>query len=704
MSISKSIPLKFDKNALLLFVCGASVLYWELLLIRWLSACIRIVAYYSNFVLIAAFFGLGAGALLTRFSFPLKRFIFPLVTLSVLTGIMLSGFAHVNPGSGAEDIWLGSANGISLSKEVEGRYMGLASAITLLSTVYVVTAIVFLVFGQWLGQLFKNHSPLWAYSVEVAGSICGIVLFALLSMMGANPLIWFIVGFILLFIICERNILQYVLGAACLLAVVILAWPTAINSVWTPYYRIQYEPLTQIQDKKTGKKQNFEKPFGYAFTVNNDYHQMLLNLGGEQPDLPFFRDWMNLYDFPYQDMNKVPEGPILIVGAGTGNDVSAALRNTRNRRIVACEIDPEIIRLGKQHHFEKPYENPRVHIEINDARTFFENTNEHFAMVVFGFLDSHTLLSSFSSIRLDNFVYTLNSLEKTKDLLVPGGKVYLTFASNSQWIHDRFVGMLNTVFGPPSAIFRDKEGYTNGFIYMNQKKESKKALTAKIKVRLPTDDWPFLYLEKSSIPPHYMGFIGIALLFGAGSLLLLPRTERKLRLPYFFLGAAFFLVETTNVVSLSLMYGSTWYVNITVFIGILTLVLLGNWTIHLWKPRLNLVMVCLTISIGVAYAVPTSSLLTIQSNALQAVCAVLVFLGPVYFASLIFATLIKNEKNLYQAYGSNILGAVVGGVCEYLSLVFGFKFLIGIALAFYLLAYLSIKLRSGSIHGLADGY
>jgi hypothetical protein len=86
-------------------------------------------------------------------------------------------------------------------------------------------------------------------------------------------------------------------------------------------------------------------------------------------------------------------------------------------------------------------------------------------------------------------------------------------------------------------------------------------------------------------------------------------------------------------------------------------------------------------------------LLGIQSPALRAFAAVFVFLGPVYFAACIFATLIKEEKNFYQAYGSNVLGAVVGGVCEYFSLLLGFKMLLIIVLAFYLAAYFFLKFK-----------
>jgi hypothetical protein len=188
------------------------------------------------------------------------------------------------------------------------------------------------------------------------------------------------------------------------------------------------------------------------------------------------------------------------------------------------------------------------------------------------------------------------------------------------------------------------------------------------------------------------------MIYGLASLLLLPKGQRRLRLPYFFLGAAFFLIETSNVISLSLLFGSTWYVNIVVFTGILTLVLMGNLTSYLiTKPRIKVYFCLLTVCILVAFAVPTYWLLAIDSSFLRGFTASAVFLGPVYFASLIFATLIKEEKNLFQAYGSNVLGAVVGGACEYLSLIFGFKFLAILTLVFYFAAYTMIR-KTDTVH------
>jgi hypothetical protein len=77
--------------------------------------------------------------------------------------------------------------------------------------------------------------------------------------------------------------------------------------------------------------------------------------------------------------------------------------------------------------------------------------------------------------------------------------------------------------------------------------------------------------------------------------------------------------------------------------------------------------------------------------------AVVVFLGPVFFGGLVFARLIERETRLYEAYGSNVLGAVLGGTAEYLSLVLGFRFLLALALAlvFYLAVFLLLRGRAG---------
>ena len=416
------------------------------------------------------------------------------------------------------------------------------------------------------------------------------------------------------------------------------------------------------------------------------------------------RSWRTTYDAPYRSQTGQPAGsadlPILIVGAGTGNDVSAALR-AGSRAIDAVEIDPTIVQLGRWAHPEQPYADPRVRVIVDDARSFFAKTPRRYGKAIFGFLDSHTLMSSFSSLRLDNFVYTRESMERVKALLVPGGMVAVTFAAHTTWLHERMIALLDSVFDAPTLVLSQTDGprYSNGIVYLNWKASQTgpagppQALRsgAQTSTLLPTDDWPFLYLQHRTVPVHYRVFMAMVMLMGLGGLWLLPSGERRVKAPYFLMGAAFFLIETSNVVALSLLYGSTWMVNTAVFAGILVLILLGNLTAMRRSGTSVLgLFILLWVGLGISYIVRPAMLLGIEPWWLKGVAAVVVFLGPVYLASVIFAQLIKRETHLAQAYGSNLLGAVMGGACEYLSMVMGLRWLLLLTSAFYVLAFVSL--------------
>ena len=59
-------------------------LFFELLMIRWISSEIRVFAYFKNFVLIACFLGFGLGCYMSRRRINLLTLVVPLLTL-VLT-------------------------------------------------------------------------------------------------------------------------------------------------------------------------------------------------------------------------------------------------------------------------------------------------------------------------------------------------------------------------------------------------------------------------------------------------------------------------------------------------------------------------------------------------------------------------------------------------------------------------------------------
>jgi len=96
------------------------------------------------------------------------------------------------------------------------------------------------------------------------------------------------------------------------------------------------------------------------------------------------------------------------VGSGMGNDVEAALR-AGARRVDAVDIDPLIVRLGRRLHPEKPYSDRGFMLHVEDARSFFHS---HKAKVRPGgvqFSRLAVVFSSHTSLRLDNYIYTLES-------------------------------------------------------------------------------------------------------------------------------------------------------------------------------------------------------------------------------------------------------------------------------------------------------
>src|SRR5205085_9790436 len=107
------------------------------------------------------------------------------------------------------------------------------------------------------------------------------------------------------------------------------------------------------------------------------------------------------YDLPFHI--PIQKRRALIVGAGTGNDVAAALRNGF-ADVVSVDIDPTIMNVGRALHPERPYSDPRTHPVVNDARAWFEqHRGETFDVIDFGLLDSHAMFSSMASLRLDNY-------------------------------------------------------------------------------------------------------------------------------------------------------------------------------------------------------------------------------------------------------------------------------------------------------------
>ena len=647
------------------------ILALELALIRWTSGQIRAFAYFNNLVLIAAFLGMGLGLALGRRYGGLVHWTLPAL-LFVSTALGLAeplGLIHLRFPDPAIHTW-----GTEQSEGILRSLRDVALFVTLIAAI----VLVFLLAGSAVGCLFPRLPALKAYRWDLAGSLLGVIAVTLVTATGAGPAFWLALG-VLPFAWLSRKPLSLASGAA----VIALGAYSAQDATFSPYNRIDLD----------------SDAYGIQLAVNRDFHQYMHDLSDqgreEAPDPKVYENVRRAYDLPFV-INEHRESA-LVVGAGTGNDVQAALRNGY-RRVVSVDIDPQIIALGRQLHPEQPYSDPRVSAVVDDARAVFgRQREERYDAVVFGLLDSHAMFTALSTLRLDNYVYTEEGIRAAWEHVTPGGHLSISFSVFAgSWISDRLYWTIARATGQEPVTLR--HGMHHGCTFVVPGPEARLDFEQfdypsvppeqpLKRVRTTSDDWPFLYIRPGVFPWGYilvlglilgLAFVATPLAFGREAL------GRDFDPVLFLMGAGFLLIETRGVTSLSLLFGSTWVVNAAVFAGILLMALLANEAVWRFRPtRVTVWFVGLLASVVLLWAIPPSMLTgfgVVTRGALGGMINGL----PVAFAGVIVSILLARSRNAAASLGSNLLGSVVGGCLEYLSMVTGLRGLALLALALYL--------------------
>jgi SAM-dependent methyltransferase len=683
-----------------LFAISLLSLFCEMLVIRWLSTEIRIFAYFKNLPLMAAFLGLGLGFLWTKKPTDFLKwssigilYFGGLMILAV--GLHLTHLIFVDP---TQIMLFGDY--VSGKLPLSGF---LASLVTVIG-VFTLSTFIFVGFGQKTGQLFEELPPLKAYSINIAGALAGIGLFALLSNMQTDPGVWLVVTGMLFLLFSRRpaSVLIIVLGLAYTfwLAPVmarLLYSDSYVTTVWSPYYRIDvlkaHLPLKEHPNDPP-------IPLGYDIFINYDSFQSMLDCQPETlAKLPAHMQTKVLerYAKPFNAYGKTPEN-VLIMGAGTGSDVAAALR-CGAKHVDAVEIDKSIYELGKRYHPDHPYDSNKVSVHIQDARTFLKHSKDKFDVIVFALLDSHTAFSSLSSLRTDNFVFTVQSFRDALRLLKPGGIITVDFIVVPDWLWDRHckdlylaTGKLPTgsywVDSLPTAFLVAHDSRSND-LTTGSKPPTSWALPRKTEfnnqIMAITDDWPFLFLPRHEIPFVYilpMLLVMLVSMIPVGRLL----TEGKSTVvdwQLFLLGMGFMLLETRAMSAVSLLCGATWTVNSVVIAGVMVMILVANAiALRLSNKHLNILLGCVAITIVTSSMVDVGELNSLEPW-LATTIGTTVFLLPLMFSATIFATIFKQTTLSSRSLAFNIIGGLFGVSVEYLSMAFGIKALSWFALAIY---------------------
>lgn len=659
-----------------LFLISFAGLFFEIMMIRWVASEFRIFAFFKNLILMSSLVGLGVGFSLAREKVNHFR-LFPIL-VSIFSIIINVGsqklFLLINyPGTGEEHIW--SINNTMSHSITTVLFYGS------LIFIFFFNMALFVGPGQLTGRLMGKLKPLRAYSVNVVASLLGIGFFSLLSALSLPPVWWFCAGFAVVAWFFRKSPAWGAVNAVFVaIAILFFLQNSRLDVVWSPYYKIQTMPFEAYDS--AGKPHNA----GLSHFVNGSGFINTIDMR-KKP----YPDYLARYDLKYNLPYRIKKAEtVLIVGSGTGNNAAAAIRNGA-KYVDAVEIDPGIVRIGKERHPEKPYTNPGVHVYVNDARNFFHKTDKKYDMVVFGLLDSHTLFSSMSSVRLDNFVYTLESIREVKSLLKPDGVLALDFAIGKPWIGERMAQMLTEVFGrePLSTMYGvfitgpgvDFKKWADSPEFKNPIYHSGKAAPA-------TDNWPYLYLSKPQIPQAYIMPLLLILGLCAALVLRISPEARHPKWRFFFLGSGFLLVEFKSMTEAALLFGSTWIVNSAVIAGILVMALCANAYISKKnEPNEKLFYLLLFAALALNYFVPVKEFLGDSGYLLKsAVCGLFLAL-PMLFAGMIFASSLKKTNRVELAFSSNMLGAMLGGLMEYSSLALGISQLYAVAAVFYLLSF-----------------
>ncbi|MER6831139.1 spermidine synthase [Streptosporangium sp. NPDC000563] len=645
-----------------LIVASGFMLFLELALIRWTGSNIVHLSYFTNFVLLGSFLGIGLGFL--RVGRTTRQPYYSPIVLAVLVLV----------------VWLFP---VTVDRQTEGvlYWTSLSEsgppAWLILPVIFAAAAIVLMGPAELVGRCFPELERLEAYRYDLIGSLGGIALFTALSFLSAPPVVWGLIAAVAYAVLLwpRRVWARAALLVPSLIVVGVLATESlTAGALWSPYYKVTYVrgywndvPLMDIK-------------------VNGIPHQQASPAKSRL-------EWERQYALPYERATSGKLDDVLIVGAGSGTDVSIALSKGA-KRVDAVEIDPKLLELGRSYHPDSPYSDPRVTAHVTDGRAFLERTSDKYDLILFALPDSLTLVSGASSLRLESYLFTQQAMEAARDHLKPGGTFSMYNYYRETWLVDRLGSTMQAAFGhKPCVDIVSETGQqaviTAGLTAEAQRCDSEWAGATADTPPPSGDDRPFLYLKDRTIPQIYVITLGLILVVSLLAVRAVAGPYRRMR-PYadlFLLGVAFLLLETKSVTGFALLFGTTWVVNAIVFGGVLVAVLAAVEVTRRFRvPSLPVMYGVLLAGLVLAWLVPNSWLLSLPLP-VRAVAAVVVAFLPIFAANVVFAKRFADSADATVSFGANLLGAMVGGCLEYLALVIGYQALLIVAGLIYLGAF-----------------
>jgi spermidine synthase len=448
-----------DRPVFDLFLVSWLILFLELACIRWFPSHVLFLTFFTNTVLLACFVGMSVGCLVARSPTRHVRQTPVWLAVALAAGMLTDAYSgklervlDVGGQANPEVVFFGAETSAL-------RERAFVVPIEVFGGVFfVLIAAVLVGPGQEMGRAFNRvASRTTAYSVNLLGSLAGIGSFAACSYLELPPVVWFAAAALGLAHVLLRPDPaappdaprpRQAVPLACLAIAVGLSvitsglsvstWEYRPRTVWSPYYRIDYTPANGM------------------IGTNRLAHQIMHPL--DQPT-------QAAYALPYLFQRDVPAADpqhrgwppfkrVLIIGAGSGNDVARALQwCPPDATVDAVEIDPAIQRIGAADHPDRPYDNPRVRVHLNDGRNFLRQApTGEYDLVVFALVDSLVLHSGYSNLRLESYLFTRESFADVRRVLKPTGLAAVYNFFRQGWIVARLRDTMRDAFGTDPVV------------------------------------------------------------------------------------------------------------------------------------------------------------------------------------------------------------------------------------------------------------
>lgn len=701
-----------------LFFISLTSLFFELLVIRWLTCDFLVFAVFKTFPLVTCFVGLGVGVAksddkLFRHT-PLALLLF----VALVCWLSSAGLSDLTFPSASMYQWTnhGAEYGTMLGMHI--ARMALAMILLLAGPFGVMACL-----GARIGVLFNSLKPLNAYCIDIAGAITGSLLFGMLTFLCLSPAVQIIVVAAVVFVFIRSHDPKVWRSLVPLLAAVGVAFIPIIKNpgtIWTPYGRIETSEINvpgayavNGKDETLGVYISVNHGFSQVYTKRND---VSLKPEGLKIDaLKTLSDFLtvrkNYYSVPYTFL-KPKE--VLILGAGSGSDVQEAIRNGAEY-VDAVELDPGIAALGKK--YNATYADPKVHLHLDDARNFCNRCEKKYDMIIYACLDSRALSGTGSSMRMDTYIHTQNAYKRCFSLLKPDGLFLLSFGASvsgdSEWLRNRIYKTIEGVCGYGPLVITDEHAPVKwpAYIFVAGEPVRRKELTApnnpnsfngvpmpaQVEAKVMTDDWPYLYIRPVGVDIPYLLVVMeiVAIALWAGRHLLFSRKSGS-DYQLFFLGSAFILLELQSISRLSLLYGTTWLTSTVVINGVLLMILCANFIILKRGAfaKQGVLYAGLAASLLLSYFLPTEQVLQLNSAGpfVGHGLVTLLTLVPMFMAGLIFASAFAGVISPARSFAFNLLGTVLGALLEYFSTYWGINSLVLISLLLYGVSYTAYAL------------